>query len=145
MARRLPFELQKLNIKNKFCKNYPDECDLIDFDAVMDRTLTYQENVETLRSEYPQYRWNEEPKITARTYEKEFISDLKEQAGQYSYDVVKKYKLSRLEGAENRAIKLKEELDKCLTERVPRRKRKPIECKEEEKFWVPGYYRCPRK
>lgn len=136
MARRLPTTLQIKKLGDRFCKNNPDACDLIDFRAVIDKSLTMPENLEILREEYPQYSWNgprrEDP---IRTYEKQVIRDLKQQAGEYSYDVLKKY---RIKDYERKAKKL----ETCEAARKAPRVTPPGTCARKT-VPVVAHRRCP--
>jgi len=96
---------------------------------VIDRRLSYSENIEGLQAQYPQFQWIPPEKITARTYEKQFIVDIRDQAGQYSYDVIKGSKVKKLEREGRRADQLKIELAECKEAKVIPRVSRPGTCR----------------
>ena len=130
MARVLPWKLQIQKIEDRFCGlNICDELDLLDLPSVVDKTLSFRENISILKEEYPQYTWVKGDEPTARTYEKEIIADLQDRAGEFSYDVVKSYKVKDLERKAKKLGRTETALEECKTERVKPRKTPPGVCR----------------
>ena len=82
MARRLPTKLKISHAENFFCARNPpcDALDELDLHGVMDRTLTFKENLEDLKTEYPLYNWAEKVDVGPRSYEKEIVADARARA-----------------------------------------------------------------
>jgi len=75
MSRVLPQKLQIQKIEDRFCVlNVCDDLDLLDLPSVVDKSLSFQENISILKEEYPQYVWVRGEEPTVRTYEKEIIA-----------------------------------------------------------------------
>ena len=122
MARRLPTKLQISHAENFFCARNPpcDALDELDLDGVMDRTLTFKENLEALKTEYPQYNWAEKVEVGPRSYEKEIVADARAQVSDFSYDILKKSKIESLQIAEGGSKRLQRKLETC--EALPKQK-----------------------
>lgn len=147
MARVLPYKLQVQKFENLFCGLNPpcDDLDLLDLPSVVDRTLSYKENLSSLVDEYPQYVWREPKEITARTYEKEIIADLQDQAKEYSYAVLKSYKIKNLERKARKLGKTEIALESCKLEKAKPRKTIPGTCRIKT-VGVKSHRRClPRQ
>ena len=146
MARRLPTKLQISHAENFFCERNPpcDALDLIDMKATMDGTLTFKENLEALREEYPQFNWAEKVELGPRSYERQIVDDARAQVSDFSYDIIKKSKIESLQRAEGRSRRLQKKLEICETQPV-RRPSRPGVC-ELKTVEVVSHRRCaPRR
>lgn len=143
MVRVLPHKLQIHKFEDLFCGLNPpcDDLDLLDLPSVVDKTLSYKENLGALREEYPQYTWKKGEVTRARSYEKQIVDDARAQVDEFSYDVIKKGKLANLQRSEGRSKRLQKKLEIC-EERPTRRPSIPGTCKIPT-VKVRSYKRCP--
>ena len=72
----------------------------------MDATLTFKENLEALKTEYPQFNWAEKVEVGPRSYEKEIVDSARKDVGEFSYDILKKSKIESLQRTERRSERL---------------------------------------
>lgn len=142
----MPLGIQIPQIRARFEKlNAPLAADIIDFEAITDKTLTFQENIEALADAYPQYFWTAEQEPTAKTYEIMILGGLQQEAEEFKATVIKDHKLEALQRADRSLTKHKKLLDECrgLKPHKKKRKRKPKKtCPPEDKIKV-TFLRCP--
>lgn len=143
MARKLPVALQVQKLEDRCYKFNPeDDCTIIDWKHVVDPELTYSENLEVLKSEYPGFGWEKPKEPPVKEYEEMVIDGLRAEAEPYSYDIIKGYKLEALQRDSRRAERLGEKLEICNIELGKPRKTKPGVCKRRS-VKVDSHYRCP--
>ena len=143
MARKLPVALQIQKLEDRCYKFNPEgDCTLIDFDHVVDKTLTYSENLSNLKSEYPGFEWEKPEEPPVKAYEEMVIEGLRAEAEPYSYDIIKGYKVKALERKARKLAKTETALEECKVEVAKPRKTKPGVCKIKT-VKVESHYRCP--
>ena len=116
MAKKLPVSLQMSKLEDRCYKfNQDEDCTLIDFRHIVDSDLSYSENLDNLKSEYPGFNWEKPATPKVKEYEEQVIDQLRVEADPYSYDIVKKYKIESLQRDSRRADRLSKKLDVCET------------------------------
>lgn len=114
MARKLPVALQIQKLADRCYKFNPSEdCTLVDFDHVVDKTLTFSENLGNLRGEYPGFEWDKRADPRVREFEEMVIDGLRDEAEPYNYDIVKSYKVRGLERKARKLDRTESALEKC--------------------------------
>lgn len=146
MARKLPVALQIQKLENRCYKFNPSkDCAFVDFGQVVDKSLTFSENLINLRSEYPGFDWDKRADPRAREYEEMVITGLREEAEPYKYDIVKTYKVRGLERKARKLDRTESALEKCREKGAKPRRTKPGTCSIKT-VKVDSHYRCnPRK
>lgn len=131
MVKRLPTVLQIRHAEDLFCDLNPpcDALDLIDLKATMDGTLSFKENIENLSFEYPQFKWVKPEEVKARTYEKEIVDSARKDVGEFSYDILKGYKVKDLEAKARKLGRTETALEECKIERGKPQKSIPGVCR----------------
>ncbi len=146
MARKLPVALQIQKLEDRCNKFNPTEdCTLVDFDHVVDKTLNYTENLDNLRSEYPGFAWDKRADPKVREFEEMVIDGLRDEAEPYNYEIVKTYKVRGLERKARKLDKTESALEKCQETGTQPRRSTPGTCSIKS-VQVKKHKRCkPRK
>ncbi len=127
--RRLPVALQIQKLEDRGSKFNPSEdCTLVDFDHVVDKTLNFTENLDNLRSEYPGFAWDKRADPKVREFEEMIIDGLRAEAEPYNYDIVKSYKVRGLERKTRKLDKTESALEKCQETGTQPRRSTPWTC-----------------
>ena len=93
LAKRLSNPLQVGHLQRLFTELNPFiDINLVDWEAVLDRRLTYGENTEAFQKAYPQYKWVKEDDF--KTY---YLNDLDNQLSDIGYTAINELTLKRLE------------------------------------------------
>ena len=141
LARRLPTTLQ-LQHAERLCErlNRPIDCERVDFRALVSDRETYSENLESIANAHPELQW-EERTMGPKSLEEAQVWEASDMVDEFSYGVVKKSKIKKLERDSRRAGRLKKKLVEC--EEIPRRyPSKPGTCRIKT-VKVGSYSRCP--
>ena len=104
---RLPKKLQIINLRRTFTELNPmSDPTLVDWDHEVDETLSYEEQLESLKEEYPEFRWTMRDDYDA--YYKDYLGEEAARMGLNltRYDATKK--IERLE-KENGKLKNRQE------------------------------------
>ena len=116
MGKRLPCAIQIPMLKKRFDGLNPEMgVDVIDWKSACGRKETFEETVQDLKFEYPEYRWEKSDIQREDQYSKMAISDLNKQAKEFNGECLPKREISILR---RRAEPVKVEAKKPRPKRV---------------------------
>jgi hypothetical protein len=97
LAKRLPCAIQIPMLKKRFDNLNPETgVDVIDWKSACGSKETFEETLQDLKFEYPEYRWEKTDIQREDQYSKMAISDLNKQAKEFNGECLPKREISLL-------------------------------------------------